>query len=136
MLVCIGTAYHMLQSIGNTICGVITECVLIYFLSFTDATYWYLMTVLETSYECNKLYTYDVVKFGNLMIHYLKYILCNITTYFTVYNTTSSLPAECVSLLLHQTDRTELTEKFVLSIKCAAVCGNYKTLQAFTQTCY
>ena len=78
------------------------------------------------------LYTCDEVQFCTLMIHYLTNVLRNTTLYFTVYNTTSSLHADCVSLLLHQTDRTELTEKVVLSIKCAVVCGNYKTLQAFT----
>ena len=78
------------------------------------------------------LYTCDEVQFSTLMIHYLTQVLRNTTLYFTVYNTTSSLHADCVSLLLHQTDRTELTEKVVLAIKCAVVCGNYKTLQAFT----
>ena len=72
------------------------------------------------------LYTCDEVQFSTLMIHYLTHVLRNIALYFTVYNTTSSLHADCVSLLLHQTDRTELLKRlccqsrvqwFVVTIK-------------------
>jgi len=44
-----------------------------------------------------------------------------------------SVYMQTVSLLVHLTDRTVSIVRFVLSIKCEVVCGNWKMLRAYRE---